>query len=93
MNMNCKSVGNVGVIGILLLGTACAPSSLYKNSVRGNWTVGEIPRDGRGEPVWAAIPPVPGIARVNQPVAVLAAWPVAETQEGDAGDRPMPPRE
>ena len=37
--------------------TACAPSPLYVRQARS--TVGEVPRDGRGEPDWAAIRPAP----------------------------------
>lgn len=37
---------------------ACAPSPLYVGSTS-NGTPGEVPRDNRGEPIWAAIPPAP----------------------------------
>jgi hypothetical protein len=42
----------------LLAVTACAPSPFYVPP-RHVGTVGEIPRDGRGEPIWSAITPVP----------------------------------
>ena len=41
---------------------ACAPSPLYVAPRPG--TVGEVPRDGRGEPVWSAMrqpPPAPPV--------------------------------
>jgi hypothetical protein len=53
-----------------LLGLAsCAPSPLYIPA-RHPGTVGEIPRDGRGEPIWGVIhasPPPP--AQAPMPVA------------------------
>lgn len=49
-------------IMFMLLGmAACAPSPLYVSSPRIG-TGGEIPRDGRGAPIWQAIgqpPPLP----------------------------------
>jgi hypothetical protein len=56
---------------LVLLGlAACAPSPLYVDRPRIG-TVGEIPRDGRGEPIWAAIrQPLPPAA-----APVLAASP------------------
>lgn len=39
---------------------ACAPSPLYMRTSHGG-TVGEIPRDGRGEPIWSAIRPAPAV--------------------------------
>ena len=39
----------------LLALAACAPSPLYVSSSGAIGTVGEIPRDGRGEPLWSAI--------------------------------------
>jgi hypothetical protein len=48
------------LLSVPLLVTACAPSPLYVPPPRLG-TVGEIPRDGRGEPIWTAIkPPPPG---------------------------------
>lgn len=74
------------VIGAALLGVAgCAPAPLYTSTGKhkGAVTLGEVPRDARGEPVWSAIRPSRG--------AVLPGDPAA-TQEGDAEARPMPPR-
>lgn len=64
---------------------ACAPAPLYTASGthKGAVTLGEVPRDARGEPVWAAIRPVPGAATPSE---------AAETQEGDGAESPMPPR-
>jgi len=46
---------------VLSLGlSACAPSPLYVRASRGG-TVGEVPRDGRGEPIWSAIRPAPAV--------------------------------
>lgn len=43
---------------LLITGTAgCSPSPLYVSNRLG--TGGEIPRDGRGEPLWSAIRPAP----------------------------------
>ena len=52
-----------------LLGLAsCAPSPLYVESGHVG-TVGEIPRDGRGEPIWAAIPqPAPLVIPPTMPI-------------------------
>lgn len=67
-----------------LLG-ACAPAPLYTagSTHKGAVTIGEIPRDARGEPVWAAIRPTPGAVTTNQPEG---------PQEGDAEAPPTPPR-
>lgn len=59
------------LLGLL---ASCAPSPLYvQTSSKYRGTVGEVPRDGRGEPLWPAIrtvepappgpdyPPAPGI--------------------------------
>ena len=46
------------LIILMLFLSACAPSPLYVRSGRIG-TAGEIPRDGRGEPVWSAIRPAP----------------------------------
>ena len=43
--------------GALGLG-ACAPSPLYVDRIQVG-TYGEVPRDGRGEPIWSAIRPAP----------------------------------
>jgi hypothetical protein len=46
---------------LLALGPAgCAPSPLYVSNRIG--TGGEIPRDGRGEPLWSAIRAAPPLA-------------------------------
>lgn len=44
------------ILSILALLSSCAPSALYFH-VRPQrpGTGGEIPRDGRGEPIWSAI--------------------------------------
>jgi hypothetical protein len=47
--------------------TACTPSPLYV-SKRQPGTGGEVPRDGRGEPIWSAIPPRP-VAPAADPAA------------------------
>ena len=58
--------------GLLLL-AGCAPSPLYfSNSNHRPGTGGEIPRDGRGEPIWAAIKPVAPYAAAPAPVAAPA---------------------
>lgn len=48
---------------------ACAPSPLYVG--RKDAAVGNIPRDDRGEPVMAAIPPPPPGTEAAAPVPVL----------------------
>jgi hypothetical protein len=59
------------LITVALLGTSiagCAPSPLYVSSRIG--TGGEIPRDGRGDPLWSAIRPAPPqAAPVQMPAA------------------------
>ena len=64
---------------------ACAPAPLYTagKSHKGAVTLGEIPRDARGEPVWAAIRQAPGASQPNAP---------ADMTEGDAAEAPKPPR-
>jgi hypothetical protein len=48
------------VVLLLTLAAGCAPSPLYfSNSNKRPGTGGEIPRDGRGEPIWSAISPPP----------------------------------
>lgn len=47
----------IALVGLSLGTAACAPSPLYVSPGLG--TVGEIPRDGRGEPLWSAIRPAP----------------------------------
>ena len=60
----------IAAVLTLALGTsACAPSPLYVRSNRGG-TGGEVPRDGRGEPIWSAIRPAPvAIPPAPQPPA------------------------
>ena len=72
-------------LAVAAMAGACAPAPLYTASGthKGAVTMGEVPRDARGEPVWAAIRPVPG---ASQPGSA------AELQEGDAADSPRPPR-
>lgn len=51
---------------ILILGlglAACAPSPLYVGKPRIG-TGGEVPRDGRGEPIWSAMRAVPHEAAI-----------------------------
>ena len=45
-------------LALTLAISACAPSPLYVSSSKRPGTGGEIPRDGRGEPIWTAIHPV-----------------------------------
>ena len=57
---------------LTLLGIpACAPSPLYVGVAKQRGTVGEIPRDGQGEPVWEAIQPIP----VANPPRLMAPAP------------------
>ncbi len=56
------------IFGMALGLSACAPSPLYVGHGRIG-TVGEIPRDGRGEPIWSAI-------RQPEPYAPTQAMPV-----------------
>ncbi len=75
------------ILALVLASTlaACAPAPLYSSSRthKGAVTLGEVPRDSRGEPVWAAIRPVPEASQPSSP---------AGPQEGDAGDTPRPPK-
>lgn len=77
------------ILGLGLV-TACAPAPLYTASGihRGAVTYGEIPRDARGEPVWAAIRPAP----VMEQREASPPRTSAPEQEGDAAEVPMPPR-
>lgn len=85
-------VRSLAPIVLLALVAGCAASPLYSDKNRGNWTVGGIPRDARGEPVWAAIPPVPGQRQtaLNQPPAAAQAAAAAAVEEGDAEEYPTP---
>ncbi len=40
----------------------CAASPLYVDRGETRGTMAEIPRDARGEPLWAAIKPIPAMA-------------------------------
>lgn len=69
----------------------CAPAPLYTASGGGRSAVqGEIPRDGRGEPVWHLIRP----AKASQPmltqqqVEQLASQAGVQTEEGSQMDEP-----
>jgi hypothetical protein len=63
----------------LLAMSACAPSPLYVPSHRIG-TGGEIPRDGRGEPIWTAIAPPPPEEPVRPMPAYNSAVPVTPPQ-------------
>ena len=97
MNMNrgasqASSVMKLAALASLIGLAACAPAPLYTSSGmhRGAVTWGEIPRDARGEPVWAAIRPAPGQQLAGQPAdqRMAAARPTkpAAVQEGDGED-------
>lgn len=45
------------LLAILSVG-GCSPSPLYVDRTQVG-TYGEVPRDGRGEPIWSAIPAAP----------------------------------
>lgn len=74
--------------------TACAPAPLYTSSGlhRGAATWGEIPRDARGEPVWAAIRPYAPPHSTRPEMAAAPSSRPAELQEGDGEEPPRPPR-
>ena len=61
-------------VSILLLAgalPACSPSPLYVDRA-GIGAYGEVPRDGRGEPVWGSIAAPPPVAEdVPQPVPTM----------------------
>ena len=86
------SGAKLAVLASLVGLAACAPAPLYTSSGmhRGAVTWGEIPRDARGEPVWAAIRPTPGQQLAGQPAdqRMAAARPMkpAAVQEGDGED-------
>jgi hypothetical protein len=65
------------VVLSLALVAGCAPSPLYFNSTHKRpGTGGEIPRDGRGEPIWSAItPPPPDSIYQGPPPAPVKAPP------------------
>jgi hypothetical protein len=80
------------VLALLTLVAACAPAPLYTSSglQRGAATWGEIPRDARGEPVWAAIRPAPPSDFNQAPATARSTQPEAAS-EGDAEASPKPP--
>ena len=52
-------------LALLTAVAGCSPAPLYLSAgnhkvARGAVTLGEIPRDAMGEPVWSAIRPLPG---------------------------------
>lgn len=55
---------------ILSLG-ACSPSPLYVDRAQLG-TNGEVPRDGRGEPIWSAIGPPPAGSTAPSPPQPVA---------------------
>ncbi len=57
------------ILPVLLLLGSCAPSPLHVG--RKDAAVGNIPRDDRGEPVMAMIPPPPPGSTAAAPVPVL----------------------
>ena len=88
---------------IIFLGlaiSACAPSPLYVGERRPRGTVGEVPRDGQGEPIWAAIPGAPPTQPVRPmptdqgiPVTGPGTAPVAVTSAAPAVSyAPLPPQ-
>jgi hypothetical protein len=48
----------IRIVVLSLLATACSPSPLFVGQ-RAVGTGGDVPRDGNGVPIWAAIRPVP----------------------------------
>ena len=66
---------SIPAIGLAL--AACSPSPLYVDRVQ-TGTYGEVPRDGRGEPVWAAIRPAPPVLPM-EPLLPTAPMPGAVT--------------
>ncbi len=55
---------------LLFLLAGCAASPLYVERARGG-TLAEVPRDARGEPIWAAIKPMPTLP--GEPAQVMTA--------------------
>jgi hypothetical protein len=76
-----QAMANMKILSALvLLATglvACAPSPLYVSNRIG--TGGEIPRDGRGEPLWSSIRPAPP-APPMAPMPPAAGIPVQPPQ-------------
>lgn len=85
MGQVISKFSSFGAVAVLLLPGACAPAPLYAPSGthKGVVTVGEVPRDARGEPVWSAIRPVPEGAPTTPAAEPATAVPEAP---------PMPPR-
>jgi hypothetical protein len=52
------------IAGVCVALAGCSPSPLYVDRVQAG-TFGEVPRDGRGEPIWSAIPPAPPTAATD----------------------------
>lgn len=78
-----KIIRRFGLSALCLMVLAgCTPSPLYFSSSKRPGTGGEIPRDGRGEPIWSAIRPAepyavppPPNAPPTAPVAAPAPAP------------------
>ncbi|QMW21949.1 hypothetical protein [Sandaracinobacteroides saxicola] len=66
-------MGKLLSLALLLPLVACAPSPLYVGQrAAGPGTGGEVPRDGRGEPIWAAIKPPPATSPADvRPVTTV----------------------
>lgn len=62
------------LLGLFLFAAGCAPSPLYVSD-NGVGTGGEIPRDGRGEPIWSAIRPSSADVARHFPVPVTPTTP------------------
>lgn len=84
------------ILTLLAFVPGCASAPLYSESGlhRGAVTLGEIPRDARGEPVWAAIRPTPGAIAdpIMPPPAAAVPGMAAPVEQGDDGDLPTPPK-
>ena len=59
---------SIPAIGLAL--AACSPSPLYVDRVQ-RGTYGEVPRDGRGEPIWADIHPAPSTLPIAPPLPTV----------------------
>ncbi len=67
------------LLSVPLAVSACAPSPLYVPPHRIG-TVGEIPRDGRGEPIWTAIKPPPPVEPMRPMPSYAPVPPAAPAQ-------------